>query len=93
MVPGTISESLPIAVYGRGDGQREGVPDGMKIDSKGNLCTIHYCAPDSSSLKVIYMPEGVANFTWGEDDLRNMLVTASTWLCRVWVMVPPATLP
>ena len=77
-------------------GNREGVPDGIKIHSEGNLCTagpgdIHFFAPDATSLGIIYMPEGAANFTWGEADLLNMLVTASTSLYRVRVIVPGAT--
>jgi gluconolactonase len=87
---GSVSNSR---VWAEVTGDREGVPDGMKIDSQGNLCTtgpggIHYFAPDATSLGIIYMPEGVANFTWGEDDLRSMFVTASSSLYRVRLIVP-----
>ena len=78
-------------------GDRDGVADGMKIDSKGNLCTtgpggIHYFAPDATSLGVIYVPEGVTNFTWGEDDLCSIFITAATSLYRVRVLVPGNTI-
>ena len=78
-------------------GDRDGVADGMKIDSKGNLCTtgpggIHYFAPDATSLGVIYVPEGVTNFTWGEDDLCSIFITAATSLYRVRVVVPGNTI-
>lgn len=90
---GSVSNSR---VWAGVTGDREGVPDGMKIDSKGNVCTtgpggIHYFASDATSLGIIHVPEGVANFTWGEDDLRSMLVTASTSLYRVRVIVPGVT--
>ncbi len=90
---GSVSNSR---VWAEVTGDREGVPDGMKIDSEGNVCTtgpggIHYFASDATSLGIIHAPEGVANFTWGEDDLRSMLITASTSLYRVRVIVPGAT--
>ncbi len=74
-----------------GDG--EGVPDGLKIDSEDNLYTtgpggIHVIAPDATDLGVIGIPEHIANFTWGDDDLRTLYVTASTSLYRLRVKVP-----
>ena len=74
-----------------GDG--EGVPDGMKIDSEDNLYTtgpggIHVFASDKTDLGVIGVTEHIANFTWGDDDLRTLYVTASTSLYRVRVNVP-----
>lgn len=75
----------------RGEGQ--GAPDGMKLDSAGNLyCCgpggVHLFAPDATLLGVIAVPEVVANFTWGEDDLRSLLLTASTSLYRVRTETP-----
>jgi gluconolactonase len=66
----------------------ERTPDGMKIDSAGNVfCVgpggIHIFGDDSRRLGVILVPENVANFTWGEDDLRSLLITASTSLYRL----------
>ena len=91
---GSVSNSR---VWAELTGDREGVADGMKIDSKGNLCTtgpggIHYFAPDATSLGVIYVPEGVTNFTWGEDDLCSIFITAATSLYRVRVVVPGNTI-
>ena len=87
---GTVSNSR---VWAEVTGDRQGIPDGMKIDSKGNLCStgpggVHYFAPDATSLGVIYVPEGVTNFTWGENDLRSLFITAATSLYRVRVKVP-----
>jgi gluconolactonase len=60
----------------------------MKIDSAGHLyCCgpggVHVFAPDARCLGVIRVPEPVANFTWGEDDLKSLFVTASTSLYRM----------
>ena len=74
-----------------GDG--EGGPDGMKIDSAGNLFScgpggVHVFDPEGVSLGVIRMPEPTANFTWGGDDFRALFITASSSLYRTKVTVP-----
>lgn len=78
-----------------GDGQ--GAPDGMKIDSAGNLyCCgpggVHVFAADARPLGVIRTPEVVANFTWGDDDLSSLFLTASTSLYRMKVRIPGRTM-
>ena len=85
-------------VTGRGvwadeTGEGAGAPDGMKTDSEDNVyCTgpggVHVFAPDATCLGVIPVPEGVANFTWGGEDLRSLFITASTSLYRTRVRVP-----
>jgi Gluconolactonase len=75
------------------EGEGPGAPDGMKIDSRGNL---YCCGPggvhvfDSSGhpMGIIRMPEVAANFTFGDEDLRSLYVTASTSLYRLRVRVP-----
>ncbi len=74
-----------------GDGP--GAPDGMKIDSDGNLyCCgpggIHVLDQSAAALGVIRVPRPVANFTWGEDDLRSLFITATDNLYRIRVRVP-----
>ncbi len=74
-------------------GDREGVADGMKPDSEGNLWSagpggVHCFAPDGTSLGIIYVPEQAANFTWGDEDLCSLFITASTSLYRVRVKIP-----
>jgi gluconolactonase len=86
---GTLANSR---VWAAPEGAGEGAADGMKVDSEGDLfCTgpggIHVFGPDASCLGVILMPEGVANFTWGDADLRSLFVCASTSLYRVRVEV------
>jgi gluconolactonase len=74
-------------------GDKPGAPDGMKIDSAGNVyCCgpggIHVFDPDANLLEVIEGPEHTANFAWGDDDLRSLFITASTSLYRIRVKVP-----
>ena len=69
------------------------LPDGMKIDSAGNIyCCgpggIHVFAPDAACLGVIRVPEYTANFCFGYDDLCSVYVTASTSLYRLRVATP-----
>ena len=80
-------------VWAEVTGEGDGVPDGLKVDSEGNLYTtgpggIHVFAPDATDLGVIGIPEHIANFAWGDDDLRTLYVTASTSLYRLRVTVP-----
>jgi len=84
-------------VWAQLHGDRPGAPDGMKIDSAGNLyCCgpggVHVFAPDASLLGVIAVPEVVANFTWGEDDMRSLFLTASSKLYRVRTRTPGTAL-
>jgi len=81
--------SVWAAVVGNGPG----APDGMKIDSAGNLyCCgpggLHVFSPDAVSLGVIKTPEVVANFTWGDDDLRSLFLTATSSLYRTRSRTP-----
>ena len=74
-----------------GDGA--GAPDGMKIDSAGNLyCCgpggIHVLDRFAVALGVIRVPSPVANFTWGDDDLKSLFITATDKLYRIRVRVP-----
>ena len=74
-------------------GEGAGAPDGMKIDSAGNIyCCgpggIHVFAPDAACLGVIRTPEYTANFCFGDDDLRSLYVTAATSLYRLRVTTP-----
>ena len=79
-------------VWAEVTGGNDGAPDGMKVDSQGNLYVtgpggIHVFDPDAACLGVIKMPQGCANFCWGDDDLKSLFVTATTSLYRVRVQV------
>jgi gluconolactonase len=75
-------------VWAETKGDKPGAPDGMKIDSAGNVyCCgpggIHVFDPDASLLEILETPGYTANFAWGGDDLKSLFVTASTSLYRV----------
>jgi gluconolactonase len=81
------------AVWAVTRGEGAGAPDGMKIDSCGNLyCCgpggIHVFDPSGDTLGVIALPETPANFTFGDEDLRSLYITATTSLYRLRVRVP-----
>jgi gluconolactonase len=64
-------------------GKDEGVPDGIKVDRKGNLFVtgpkgIWVWSQDGTHLGTIAMPEQPANLTWGGADLSTLYITATT---------------
>lgn len=68
-------------------------PDGMKVDSLGNLyCTglggVHVYDPDAQPLGVIEVDETVGNFTFGGSDLRTLFVCATRSLYALRMRVP-----
>lgn len=74
-------------------GEGDGHPDGMKIDSKGNVyCTgpggVHVITPAGETLGVIRMAEFTANFAWGGEDLTDLYFTSSTSIYRIKVNTP-----
>jgi gluconolactonase len=74
-------------------GDKPGAPDGMKLDSAGNVyCCgpggIHVFGPDGTLREMLEVPEYAANFAWGDDDYRSLFITASTSLYRVRRAVP-----
>jgi gluconolactonase len=78
-------------------GAGEGIVDGLKIDSAGNIyCTgpggVHVFDPDGRCLGVILVPEVVGNFTWGDADLRTLYLcaTSSVYTCRTKIPGLPA---
>ena len=81
------------AVWAVTEGAEPGAPDGMKIDSRGNLyCTgpggIHVFDASGDILGVIATPEECANFTFGDEDLKSLYIAASSSLYRLRVRVP-----
>jgi len=80
-------------VWAETTGEAPGAPDGMKVDTQGNLyCCgpggIHVFDPQGTILGVIETPEPTANFCFGDDDYRSLFVTASHSLYRFRVIVP-----
>ena len=76
-------------LFGREDGpQNAGVPDGMRVDLKGNLFVtgplgIWVWNPEGMHLGTIVVPEQPANLTWGDTDYRTLYVTATTSVYRL----------
>jgi gluconolactonase len=66
----------------------EGLPDGMKIDSQGNLWAtgpggIWVFTPEGKHLGTIKPPEQPANCAWGDADWKTLYITAVTGLYRI----------
>ena len=73
-------------------GAEAGVPDGMKIDSLGNVWCVaqgglQIFAVDGTLLGRLLLPERVTNFAFGDADLRGVYITGITTLYRLRVSV------
>jgi gluconolactonase len=67
--------------------KEEGLPDGMKVDAKGNVYGsgpggIWVFSPGGKHIGTIKPPEAPANCNWG-DDGRSLYMTARTGLYRI----------
>lgn len=87
---GTLENSRIWAVT---EGEGSGVPDGLKIDSRGNIycCAqggLHIFNENGKYLGIIRIPEQAANFAWGDKDLCSIYITASSKLYKIKVNVP-----
>lgn len=66
----------------------EGVPDGMKLDQKGNIYGVGpggvwILSPEGKHLGTIKPTEDPANLAWGDADGKTLYMTARTGLYRV----------
>jgi gluconolactonase len=69
-------------------GKHEGVPDGIKVDDKGNLFVtgpkgIWIWDANGNHLGTIVMPEQPANLTWGDPQYDTLYITATTSVYRL----------
>jgi gluconolactonase len=69
-------------------GKGDGVPDGMKVDTNGNLFVtgpkgIWVWDAKGNHLGTIVMPEQPANLNWGDKDYRTLYITATTSVYRL----------
>ena len=81
------------AVWAETKGEGKGAPDGMKLESAGNVyCCgpggIHVFSPEAVDLGVIQVPEYTANFAWGDRDFRTLFITASTSVYTIHTVIP-----
>jgi gluconolactonase len=70
----------------------DGVPDGMKVDSQGNVYGtgpggIWVFSPEGKHLGTIQLPEVAANCGWGGEDGKTLYITASTSVYRIKLAV------
>lgn len=77
-----------------------GRPDGMKLDSRGNLYVtgntdhgVWVFDPEGRLLGFIGVGEPPANLAWGGDDWRTLFVTARTSVYRLPMKVPGQPVP
>ena len=88
---GTLANGRIFAV--QKDPNKPGVPDGMKVDSKGNVYStglggVWVFSPGGNLLGIIEVPEVPANLAWGDRDYQTLYLTARNSLYRVRLKIP-----
>lgn len=73
--------------------KKEGITDGMKADSLGNLWTsgpggIWVISPAGKPLGVISTPEEVTNLVFGDANRKTLYISAKTSIYKIRVRVP-----
>jgi gluconolactonase len=87
---GTLSDSR---VFAEIRSELPGNPDGMKMDTEGNLYVaaaggIWVFSEEGGHLGTIETPEIPANLAWGEGDWRSLFITARTSVYRIKLNTP-----
>ena len=87
---GTVSNGRKF--YDLAGAKEQGIPDGMKVDSKGNIYAagpegVWVFSANGKHLGIIQPGETVANCAWG-DDGKTLYITASTSVYRIRVAIP-----
>jgi len=70
-----------------------GLPDGLKVDQRGNVYGagpggIWIFSPTGKHLGTIRVPEVAANCAWGDKDGQTLYITATTSLYRIRLKIP-----
>jgi len=73
--------------------KQPGVPDGMKVDEKGNLYStgpggIWVISPEGKHLGTLVFPEQPANLAFGDADGKTLYVTARSSVYRIRLNIP-----
>jgi gluconolactonase len=92
---GTLTDAK--LLYDATSDPRPGSPDGMKIDSQGNIYSagpggVWIFAPDGKPLGTIVIPEKVANVAWAGAGRKTLYILASSSIYRVDLKIPGAPL-
>ncbi|MGH9439578.1 MAG: SMP-30/gluconolactonase/LRE family protein, partial [Terriglobia bacterium] len=79
--------------YDMSGSKEPGVPDGMKVDQKGNIYGvgpggIWILSPQGKLLGNIDPPEDPSNLAWGDRDGKTLYITARTGLYRIRLNIP-----
>ncbi len=87
---GSLTE--PKLLYDATADPRIGAPDGMKVDTQGNIYSagpggVWIFSPEGKPLGTIVMPERVGNVAWGGPDRKTLYICASTSLYRVHLKI------
>lgn len=75
------------------DADKKGVPDGMKVDTKGNVYStgpggVWVFSPSGKLLGVIEVPKASTNLAWGDQDYKTLYITANENIYRIRLKVP-----
>jgi gluconolactonase len=74
------------------DSSKAGVPDGMKVDVRGNVYStgaggVWVFSPEGNLLGKIEVPETSANLAWGDGDGKTLYITANKSVYRIRLQV------
>lgn len=75
-----------------------GLPDGIRVDVEGNIWSsagdgVHCFAPDGTRLGKIFVPETVANLTFGGPMKNRLFIAATSSLYSIYVAATGAQKP
>ncbi|MGB8818376.1 MAG: SMP-30/gluconolactonase/LRE family protein, partial [Rhizobiaceae bacterium] len=75
-----------------------GLPDGIRVDTDGNIWSsagdgVHCFAPDGTRLGKIFVPETVANLTFGGPRRNRLFIAATSSLYEIYVAATGAQKP
>lgn len=92
---GTLTE--PKLFYDATTDTRAGAPDGMKVDSEGNIYStgpggVWIFSPEGKALGTILISEKAANVTWAGADRKTLYITASSSIYRIHLNIAGAPL-
>jgi gluconolactonase len=80
-------------LYDATSDKRVGGPDGIKVDTRGDLYGtgpggIWIFSPEGKHLGTIALPGRAGNLAWGDQDAKSLYITAAETLYKVRVKVP-----